>query len=115
LVIAESQDLESVALQPGCSLGILLSLGGIQMMGSIDFDNQAGCVTIEVKDVSPVGLLTAELRAAHLSIAEDAPQAPLAFGLLRPQLTGQLHAGWDGSRPHPWPLSLRERGVGRVH
>jgi hypothetical protein len=39
------------------------------MMGAIHLNHEAFRVAVEVEDIAPEGLLAAELRAGHLSIA----------------------------------------------
>ena len=79
VIIPESDDFESVGLQPRGSRGVLLCLFG--MLAAIDLDDQLMPQAAEIDDVIADRMLTAKLRAIEALRAKVLPEEAFGLGL----------------------------------
>jgi hypothetical protein len=69
------------------------------MLAAVDFDDEPLLCTDKVGNKRPDGLLTSELVAPQLSVAQMAPEAPFCVGHIFAQSAGEMfHAAF-----HPSP------------
>ena len=95
-VIPETQN----RVAQGAQIGVarLITFEGASVLAAVEFDDEPEFGADEVHDVGADGLLTAELVAIHLAVAQLAPEQGFGIGGLAAQLFGQrrqavVHAG----------------------
>ena len=116
--VPEPQHAKALLAQPGVPRGVVRAL--VEMMRTVDFDDQAGAEADEVEDVAAHRYLPAELVAGEVAQAERAPKTALGVGGLAAEITCasgaiQLWSGIGVRAPQepPTPTLPREGGGGR--
>lgn len=71
VVVPESDDLVSFAVQPCSSMFVFFDLNSV--LTAIEFDDQLGIVAYEIDDIRPYWVLALEFEAFQLSIAQFGP------------------------------------------
>jgi hypothetical protein len=77
IVIPETEDAVALRFKPAVASQIALALS---VLAAVEFDDQHGCRTHQINDVSPDGDLPSKFEACQSAITDDAPKVSLGFG-----------------------------------
>jgi hypothetical protein len=83
IAIRKSQDAVTSRLEMRRACGVVAFL--LLMLRAINFDDQSGVVTAEIREVVIDRHLAAELCSVNLSVAQNLPQFVLGIGRFAPQ------------------------------
>jgi hypothetical protein len=106
---------ESVHLQKFSAFGVVCGATIRSMLAAVQFNDQSGLETYEIRNIRTDRLLAAEFETCELTAAQGKPQFALDIGLFAPQFPGKFvfHCS-PLTRPPPRFARQRSPSTGRA-